>query len=263
MQKNKLKIILGMAFLMFSLISFSSDKTNVENNEISDGIVSGKREAIDRVSAIFDYTDSSIYEIYSKINYLTTLRLQEGEKILFFAGGDTERWAIEEIEGGKGNRPLVFIKPNIENPDEEDMFTNINIVTDKHIYFINVRLDDEKYNPLIEWRYPNERKILLEAQEKNTVLMGIDDLTKLNYNYRWNNYHMLSPIQVLDNGTQTFLVMKDELKETPAVYVKGTDGEISLVNVKINGKYMILDRTTKEIILEIGKQKLKIYNDKK
>ena len=262
--------------VMFSLLAFAlsasvfandtSAETSVTGSKnvqfFDDVIVSGKQQGINRTNAIYDYTDNSIYEIYARKNYLTTLRLQEGEKIQFFAGGDTERWAIEESQGGKGNRPVVFIKPSIEE-EEDDMLTNIIIVTDKHMYFLNIQLSEERYNPLVEWRYPNEAKIIREAQERNTTVIGTDDLTKLNYGYNWNRNSVLSPIQVFDNGEHTFIVLKDRTKEMPAIYVKGVDGQISFVTPKINGKYITIDRVTEEITLEIGKQKLKIRNIKK
>ena len=262
--------------VMFLLLAFAlsasvfandtSAETSVTGSKnvqfFDDVIVSGKQQGINRTNAIYDYTDNSIYEIYARKNYLTTLRLQEGEKIQFFAGGDTERWAIEESQGGKGNRPVVFIKPSIEE-EEDDMLTNIIIVTDKHMYFLNIQLSEEKYNPLVEWRYPNEAKIIREAQERNTTVIGTDDLTKLNYGYNWNRNSVLSPMQVFDNGEHTFIVLKDRTKEMPAIYVKGVDGQISFVTPKINGKYITIDRVTEEITLEIGKQKLKIRNIKK
>jgi conjugal transfer protein trbG/virB9/cagX len=262
--------------VMFSILAFAlsasvfandtSAKTSITGNKnvqfFDDMIVSGKQQGINRTNTIYDYTDNSIYEIYARKNYLTTLRLQEGEKIQFFAGGDTERWAIEESQGGKGNRPVIFIKPSIEE-EEDDMLTNIIIVTDRHMYFLNIQLSEEKYNPLVEWRYPNEAKIIREAQERNTTVIGTDDLTKLNYGYNWNRNSVLSPMQVFDNGEHTFIVLKDRTKEMPAVYVKGVDGQISFVTPKINGKYITIDRVTEEITLEIGKQKLKIRNIKK
>ena len=262
--------------VMFSILAFAlsasvfandtSAKTSITGNKnvqfFDDMIVSGKQQGINRTNTIYDYTDNSIYEIYARKNYLTTLRLQEGEKIQFFAGGDTERWAIEESQGGKGNRPIVFIKPSIEE-EEDDMLTNIIIVTDKHMYFLNIQLSEEKYNPLVEWRYPNEAKIIREAQERNTTVIGTDDLTKLNYGYNWNRNSVLSPMQVFDNGEHTFIVLKDRTKEMPAIYVKGVDGQISFVTPKINGKYITIDRVTEEITLELGKQKLKIRNMKK
>ena len=212
--------------VMFSLFTFAlsasvfandtSAKTSITGNKnvqfFDDMIVSGKQQGINRTNTIYDYTDNSIYEIYARKNYLTTLRLQEGEKIQFFAGGDTERWAIAESQGGKGNRPIVFIKPSIEE-EEDDMFTNIIIVTDRHMYSLNIQLSEEKYNPLVEWRYPNEAKIIREAQERNTTVIGTDDLTKLNYGYNWNRNSVLSPMQVFDNGEHTFIVLKDRTKE--------------------------------------------------
>ena len=272
MKKGFKKLFFGTAVTIFSIPVFASDGAAAKSKNVSekveevtfydDAIVSGKQQAINRTNAVFNYNDNAVYEIYAKMNRLTTLRLQEGEKILFYAGGDTERWDIEESQGGKGNRPLVFIKPNLEDDNYEELSTNINIITDRHVYFLDIKLTNDRYNVLVEWQYPNERKIILEAQERNTTGIGTDDLTKLNYGYDWKKNVAISPVQVFDNGEHTFLVMKDSLKEMPAIFARDLDKNISLVTPKINGKYVVLDRLTNEIILQLGKTRLKIYNRK-
>ena len=223
-----------------------------------DGILSGKKEAIKKTSVVFNYSENSIYEVYSKPDYLTTLRLAPNEKVIFKAGGDTERWMIEEAVGGKENRTYIYIKPL-----EEDIKTNINIVTDKHSYFINIESKNGEYNPLVEWQYPNERKILMNEYEDNSEAIGTTDLMKLNYRYFWNKNSKLSPVQVFDNGKKTFIVLKANLQEMPAFYVKGLDNQLSLVNTKIEGRNVMINSVVKEIHMTLGKKTLKIYNRKK
>jgi len=119
------------------------------------------------------------------------------------------------------------------------------------------------YNPLVEWQYPNERKILMDEYEANTESIGTTDLMKLNYRYSWNKNSKLSPVQVFDNGEKTFIVLKSNLQEMPAFYVKGLDNQLSLVNTKIEGRNVMINNVVKEIYMTLGKNTLKIYNQKK
>ena len=274
MTGNKLKKINKriLSILFLTLISaniFANDGNaknditvdTVKNNKKlfdDDGILSGKKEAIKKTSVVFNYSENSIYEVYSKPDYLTTLRLAPNEKVIFKAGGDTELWMIEEAVGGKENRTYIYIKPL-----EEDIKTNINIVTDKHSYFINIESKNGEYNPLVEWQYPNERKILMNEYEDNSEAIGTTDLMKLNYRYFWNKNSKLSPVQVFDNGKKTFIVLKANLQEMPAFYVKGLDNQLSLVNTKIEGRNVMINSVVKEIHMTLGKKTLKIYNRKK
>ena len=274
MTRNKLKKINKriLSILFLTLISaniFANDGNaknditvdTVKNNQKlfdDDGILSGKKEAIKKTSVVFNYSENSIYEVYSKPDYLTTLRLAPNEKVIFKAGGDTERWMIEEAVGGKENRTYIYIKPL-----EEDIKTNINIVTDKHSYFINIESKNGEYNPLVEWQYPNERKILMNEYEDNSEAIDTTDLMKLNYRYFWNKNSKLSPVQVFDNGKKTFIVLKANLQEMPAFYVKGLDNQLSLVNTKIEGRNVMINSVVKEIHMTLGKKTLKIYNRKK
>ena len=274
MTGNKLKKINKriLSILFLTLISaniFANDGNaknditvdTVKNNQKlfdDDGILSGKKEAIKKTSVVFNYSENSIYEVYSKPDYLTTLRLAPNEKVIFKAGGDTERWMIEEAVGGKENRTYIYIKPL-----EEDIKTNINIVTDKHSYFINIESKNGEYNPLVEWQYPNERKILMNEYEDNSEAIDTTDLMKLNYRYFWNKNSKLSPVQVFDNGKKTFIVLKTNLQEMPAFYVKGLDNQLSLVNTKIEGRNVMINSVVKEIHMTLGKKTLKIYNRKK
>ena len=274
MIKNKLKKfnrkILSVLFLIIMSVNIFANDGNVKENITvdvvknsqkifdDDGILSGKKDAIKKTAVIFNYAENSIYEVYSKPDYLTTLRLAPNEKVVFKAGGDTERWMIEEATGGKENRTYIYIKPL-----EEDIKTNINIVTDKHNYFINIESTNGEYNPLVEWQYPNERKILMNEYEDNSEAIDTTDLMKLNYRYFWNKNSKLSPVQVFDNGKKTFIVLKANLQEMPAFYVKGLDNQLSLVNTKIEGRNVMINSVVKEIHMALGKKTLKIYNRKK
>ena len=99
MTGNKLKKINKriLSILFLTLISaniFANDGNAKENITVDvvknsqkifddDGILSGKKDAIKKTAVIFNYAENSIYEVYSKPDYLTTLRLAPNEKVVF------------------------------------------------------------------------------------------------------------------------------------------------------------------------------------
>lgn len=281
--KKRKYLILKSLLLLFSLNSYSNDGVEItptmkeskveivptfsddvvtKNSEItsgSDGIISGKKEAVKKTAVVFQYADNSIYQIYAKPDYLTTMRFQAGEKIIFVAGGDTERWQTEQTTGGRENREILLLKPI-----EENIKTNLVITTDKHTYFINVESTTDKYNPLVEWQYPAERKIIYEHISNNTENMAVKDVKSLNYDYKISNKkYNFSPLLVFDDGEKTYILMKSNLQEMPTFYVKGTDNQLTLVTNRIEGRYVVLDYVTNEIIVINGKKSVKIKNNKK
>ena len=58
-------------------------------------------------------------------------------------------------------------------------------------------------------------------------------------------------------------MLKANLQEMPAFYVKGLDNQLSLVNTKIEGRNVMINSVVKEIRMTLGKKTLKIYNRKK
>ena len=124
MGKKSIKpLIMGLLLLIFSF-GFTNDgvtitpanknvkiESKIFDDDSDDGIISGKKEAIKKTAVTFQYADNSVYQIYSKPNYLTTIKLQPGEKIIFKAGGDTENWQLEQTTGGKDNREILLLVP--------------------------------------------------------------------------------------------------------------------------------------------------------
>ena len=72
---------LSLASDLGAEIYISDEKPAVFKEEMKAEIISGRREAVQKVSTVFSYYKNNIYEIYTKPNYLTTIRLDKGEEI--------------------------------------------------------------------------------------------------------------------------------------------------------------------------------------
>ena len=263
-------LIMGVPLLVFSF-GFANDgvtitpanenvkiESKIFDDDSNDGIISGRKEAVKKTAVIFQYADNSVYQIYSKPNYLTTIKLQPGEKIIFKAGGDTENWQLEQTTGGKDNQEILLLVPT-----DVDLKTNLVITTDRHTYLINVVSTEDKYNPLVEWQYPQERKLFYENYNNNTESLAVNDIKNLNYGYTISNKkYNFSPNLVFDDGTKTYILMKNNLQEMPSFYVKGADNQLTLVTSRVEGRYVVLDYVTDEIYVINGTKTVKVKNNK-
>ena len=126
----------------------------------SANIITGKQEAIKRTSTIFNYAEDNVYEIYTKADFITTIKLEADEDILYIAGGNTEGFMIDQTRGGKDGSSLVYLKPLFE-----DLDSNIVITTDKRVYIFNVKTSKTFFNAMVRFQYPYEREIIAYANE--------------------------------------------------------------------------------------------------
>lgn len=178
---NKLNLwmifLLGLIFinLLFINFKFESLKTSI-NRKVNDEkvitdsqkkknnfIVSGEKEAVEKMPAVFEYSYNKIYNVFAKADNMITIKLQKDEKLESGYAGDSENWMINSTSTVNGN--IVLIKPLKVN-----LSTNITLVTNKRIYLLNIESTSDKYNPAVEWTYSNEKDENLVKSEKGKEL---------------------------------------------------------------------------------------------
>lgn len=215
-------------------------------------IISGKQSAIKKIAASFDYYSTSTYNIYSKVDYITTIKLSPDEEVSYIGGGDTKNWQIDIMRGGKDNSEYIYLKPLDSN-----LKTNLSILTNKRTYYFTVESTDNDYNPLISFEYPFEREIAV-LKKKNTtkeeVSIKAKSVENIDFRYKISGDKELRPEQVFNDELKTVLIMPDKLQETPVVYVKGLDGELSIVNYRVISNRIIIDKLVDEVKLVLGKK---------
>ena len=208
------KIMLTLLF-SFATLSFSNDgaafknlekqlakrekieKTisnmNAENKDIVQqniktklSILSGKSAAAENISTEFNYYKNSVYEIFAKPNYITTLKLNSDENLVYVGGGDVENWQIDETNGGSENATYLMIKPSFPN-----LKTNLSVITDKRSYFIVLESTDNSYNPYISWKYPYDEgmahiKKIQEKTKSKDVELNAKEINQIEFGYTYN-----------------------------------------------------------------------------
>lgn len=129
----------------------------------SNFVVSGEKEATEKIPAVFEYSYNKIYNVFAKTDDTIPIKLQKDEKLESGFAGDSENWMISSISTANGD--IVLIKPLQVN-----LSTNVILVTNKRVYLLNIESTSDKYNPAVEWTYSNEKDGNLVKSEKGTEL---------------------------------------------------------------------------------------------
>ncbi|WP_374551385.1 P-type conjugative transfer protein TrbG [Sphingobium yanoikuyae] len=219
----------------------------------------------DYVNAIqrYAFADGALYQVYAAPGQVTDIALQEGEQLVGagpIAAGDTVRWIIGDTVSGSGSslRVHVLIKPT-----RGDIATNLIINTNRRTYHLELHGTTSTYMASVSWTYPQDALFALEAaaaQESRSapVVAGID-LTALNFRYKIiGDMPAWRPLRVFDDGRQVMIEFPETVANTemPPLFVSGSSGSAELVNYRVQGRFMIVDRLFSAAELRLGDKKI-------
>lgn len=211
---------------------------------------------------VFTYNPGNMYRIYCQDGFLTDIRLQPGEDVLFVGAGDTVRWILDKANAGSGANKVTHL---YLKPIQRGISTNIIITTSKRSYQIEA-IATSFYNPMISWVYPqDEKEALFRQQELEKQKLEEQKLTfrpeNLNFNYKLSRKkYSWSPEQVFDDGTKTFIKMKPSMAtgDAPVLFVVDKNNNAVLVNYRVVRNYYIVDRLFNKAELRVGNDIVKI-----
>lgn len=207
----------------------------------------------------YAYSEGALFQIYAKPGQVTDIALQEGEKLVGpgpVAAGDTVRWMIGDTLSGSGATQRVHI---LVKPTRPDITTNLVINTDRRTYHIELRANAHVYMASVSWSYPQDELIALRQAEAEAVRTApiADGFTieNLNFDYRISGDRPdWRPLRVFDDGRRTLVEFPPDIAqgEMPPFFVVGEEGEAELVNYRVNGRYLIVDRLFRKAELRLG-----------
>ena len=226
------------------------------------------------VNAIQQYpwTQGALYQVYASPGQVTDIALQEGEQLVGpgpVAAGDTVRWIIGDTVSGSGPTARVHI---LAKPTRPDISTNLVINTDRRTYHIELRATASTYMASVSWTYPQDQLIALRgantaAVASAPVAAGID-LAALNFRYRIEGDRVpWKPVRAFDDSAQVFIEFPAGISqgEMPPLFVTGAAGDAELVNYRVQGRYMVVDRLFAAAELRLGdrrsEQRVRIVRD--
>jgi type IV secretion system protein VirB9 len=210
----------------------------------------------------YPFTEGALYQVYAKPGQVTDIALQEGEQLVGsgpVASGDTVRWMIGDTVSGTGALTRVHI---LVKPVRHDIATNLVINTDRRTYHLELRANPSVYMASVSWTYPQDELIALRqsraAAERAAPVAAAMDLARLDFGYaiegdrpEWR------PLRAFDDGVRVFIEFPQAVAqgELPPLFVIGVKGEAELVNYRVSGRYMIVDRLFSTAELRLGGRK--------
>ncbi len=207
----------------------------------------------------YAWAEGALFQVYAAPGQVTDIVLQEGEELVGpgpVAAGDTVRWIIGDTVSGRGATRRVHI---LVKPTRADIRTNIIINTSRRTYHLELRATPATYMASVSWSYPEQELIALRAAETERervapVAAGLD-LAALNFRYRLSgNKPAWRPVRVFDDGRQLFIEFGEDIAtgDMPPLFVVGGNGEAELVNYRVKGRYLVVDRLFDRGELRLG-----------
>ncbi|MCP4562742.1 MAG: P-type conjugative transfer protein TrbG [Bosea sp.] len=220
----------------------------------------------------YPWTDGALYQVYTAPGQVTDIALQEGEQLVGpgpVAAGDTVRWIIGDTVSGNGPTARMHI---LVKPTRPDLATNLVINTDRRTYHLELRATAATYMASVSWTYPQDALIVLQgrnaaAASAASVATGVD-VSALNFRYRIEGDRVpWRPARAFDDGRQVFIEFPAGISqgEMPPLFVTGAAGNAELVNYRVQGRYMVVDRLFAAAELRLGdrrsEQRIRIVRD--
>lgn len=220
----------------------------------------------------YPWSDGALYQVYAAPGQVTDIALQEGEQLVGpgpVAAGDTVRWIIGDTISGSGPAARVHI---LVKPTRPDLATNLVINTNRRTYHVELRATASTYMASVSWTYPQDQLIALRganaaAAAAAPVTSGMD-VSALSFRYRIEGDRPpWRPVRAFDDGRQAFIEFPAGISqgEMPPLFVTGAAGNAELVNYRVQGRYMVVDRLFAAAELRLGdrrsEQRVRIVRD--
>ena len=215
---------------------------------------------------VFGWRDGAVYAVTARPDRVTDIVLQPGETLSPgnpVAAGDTVRWIIGDSESGVGPARQVHL---LVKPTAAGIATNLLIATDRRTYHVELRSTADAYMSAVSWRYPEGELVALKARPAPgpqcptaSVLVAPEpDVSALNFAYRIEGSAPFRPERVFDDGRRTVIDFPASIAATempPLFIVADGGGAPQLVNYRVQGRRMVVDRIFQVAELRLGAAK--------
>lgn len=210
---------------------------------------------------VYPFSDGALYQVYAAPGQVTDLALEPGEQLIGpgpVAAGDTVRWVIGDTLSGTGAAARVHI---LLKPVRAGLATNLVINTDRRTYHVELSSAERTYMASVSWIYPQDQLIALKRQSASLAATApaatapLAALDQLNFGYRIEGDRPVwRPVRAFDDGRQVMVEFAPAVAsaELPPLWVLGEKGEAQLVNYRVRGRYMVVDRLFDAAELRFG-----------
>ncbi len=204
------------------------------------------------------YNPNEVYRYLGHYVFQGFIEFKKNETISTITMGDPSLWLFEHL----GNR--LFLKPVGEGNSQ----TNMTVITNKRIYHFELTakeargIDDKDLIFVAKFVYPDEKdKNILQFPK--ALASDIPDLTNIsvyNFNYQYTGEPTIAPLKVFDNGEFTYFQFSRLNAEIPAIFSVDNAGFEAIVNYRVAGEFIIVEKVTSQFTLRNGSDIVCVYN---
>ncbi|WP_052096099.1 P-type conjugative transfer protein TrbG [Paracoccus versutus] len=222
--------------------------------------VEPRREGYYNAIQVYPWSEGALYQVYAAPGQITDIALEPGERLTGtgpIAAGDTARWIIGDTESGSGASRRVHV---LVKPTRSEITTNLVIATDRRSYMLELRAGEETWMPAVSWHYPETSSSTATQRRAMPMTPAIPAAAARNHRYGLQivgTSPPWRPVSVFDDGRRVYVVFPSGIAqgEMPPLFVIGTDGAPEIVNSRVHGNVLIVDRIFAAAELRLGSRK--------
>ena len=173
---------------------------------------------------------------------ISDIELEPSEVVNEILVGDTTRWLVESGVSGNGITH-IFVKPL-----NADLQTSLVITTNKRVYHIKLVSQAFGHTPYLGFLYQEQAKIVAAKDRKDQkwstgeIAGQTVDLSGLDFHYRVSGKAAWKPIQVYNDGQQTFVRLPESASKAEVPVLLAMKGKREqLVNYRVQNNTFIVD----------------------
>lgn len=196
----------------------------------------------------FVYNENTVYRLDMHTNFISTVQFARGEVVQSIQVGDSASWQIIRLKRGD----IISIKPL-----NQDAVTNMTVYTDRRVYNFELRAHRgsaghrQNHNFRTTFQYPTG----VVTDFSDTSASG----GAKNFDYYVAGDQAFAPIEVYDNGKQTFFRFPENTP-LPGIFRVGNRGREFVVNSRTAGNTIIVDGVHNLWTVRIGADALCVSN---
>ena len=199
------------------------------------------------------YRDNEIYKVIATYGFQTTIEFSSQETIETISIGDSIAWQVVPA----GHR--VFLKPQ-----ELNALTNMTVITSMRPYYFELGAkksrDPSSVTFLIRFTYPDAGPTLVGMPAAGKAAAPpAKKPTDYNFNYSLTGSHDIAPMHIFDDGEFTYMQFRS-MTDLPAIFLVDKEKQESVVNYRIEGPYVVIERTGAQFSLRHGGEIACVHN---
>jgi type IV secretion system protein VirB9 len=201
------------------------------------------------------YNPHDVFLFKGFYGYQSSIVFSDQETVESITMGDSIAWQVVPT----GNR--IFIKPM-----EPEATTNMAVITTKRVYHFELHaenandINDPEMVFSVKFLYPGDDE-LLQMQTADNAEPDLTDKSKYHFNYTISGPSKFAPVKIFDDGNFTYFEFKEKNAELPAFFSVNSDATESMINYRILGKYIVIERVAQKLTLRNGSDVICVFRE--